>query len=78
MLFRSSKEEETSYGPPQPLPPLTIRRATGGRVGGIAAKLMADVDRAKKQIDGQTKQILNADDNHVARALEIANRGLEG
>lgn len=75
--FRS-KEEETSYGPPQPLPPLTIRRATGGRVGGIAAKLMADVDRAKKQIDGQTKQILNADDNHVARALEIANRGLEG
>lgn len=75
--FRS-KEEEPSYGPPQPLPPLTIRRATGGRVGGIAAKLMADVERARKEVSGKTKVLLNADDTHIARALEVANRGLEG
>jgi hypothetical protein len=75
--FRS-KEEEPSYGPPQPLPPLTIRRATGGRVGGIAAKLMSDVERARKEVSGKTKALLNADDTHIARALEVANRGLEG
>lgn len=75
--FRS-KEEEAGYGEPKPLPPLTIRRATGGRVGGIAAKLMADVERARKEVSGKTKVLLNADDTHIARALEVANRGLEG
>jgi hypothetical protein len=70
--------KEPTYAEPQPLPPLTIRRATGGRVGGIAAKLMADVERARKEVSGKTKVLLNADDTHIARALEVANRGLEG
>jgi hypothetical protein len=69
-----SREEEASYGPAQPLP-LTIRRASGGRV---AAKLVSEVERAKKSVNNSTKALLNADDSHVARALEIANQNLEG
>jgi hypothetical protein len=77
-----SREEETGYGPPTELPPLTIPgpgnrpgRARGGR---ISDQLMADVERAKKQINNKTKVLLNADDNHVAKALEIANQNSEG
>jgi hypothetical protein len=39
---------------------------------------MADVALAKKQIDNKTKVLLNADDSHVAKALEIANQNSEG
>ena len=82
-----SREEETGYGPPTELPPLTIPgpgnrpgRATGGRTTGnsISAQLMADIERAKKQVNNSTKVLLNADDNHVAKALEIANQNSEG
>ncbi len=74
-----SNEEEASYGAPKPLP-LTIHRApiaraTGGRV---AAKLVSDVERAKKAVNDDTKLFLHADDSHVARALEIANQNTEG
>lgn len=75
-----SREEEASYGPAEPLP-LTIyrgtpmARASGGRV---AAKLVSEVERAKKSVNNSTKALLNADDSHVARALEIANQNLEG
>ena len=81
------REEETGYGPPTELPPLTIPgpgnrpgRATGGRTTGnsISAQLMADIERAKKQVNNSTKVLLNADDSHVAKALEIANQNSEG
>lgn len=70
-----SREEETGYGPPTELPPIRPGRATGGR---ISDQLMADVALAKKQIDNKTKVLLNADDSHVAKALEIANQNSEG
>lgn len=63
------------YQEPTMMPPLTIRRASGGRV---AAKLVSEVERAKKSVNNSTKALLNADDSHVARALEIANQNLEG
>jgi hypothetical protein len=50
-------------------------RKHGGRVSD---KLVMAVDRAKKNINNDTKSLLGAHDNHVAQALEIANRNLEG
>lgn len=51
------------------------QRKHGGRVSD---KLVAAVDRAKKNINNQTESLLGTHDNHVARALEIANQNLEG
>lgn len=50
-------------------------RATGGRVSD---RLVAEVDRAKKRINNQTEELLKTPDSHVAQALEVANRHLEG
>jgi hypothetical protein len=61
------------YVEPTTLPP--VARASGGRV---SAKLVSEVERAKKAVNNRTKVLLNADDSHVARALEIANQNLEG
>jgi hypothetical protein len=36
------------------------------------------VERAKKTVNNSTKALLNVDDSHVARALEIANQNFEG
>jgi hypothetical protein len=65
-------------GVPGYVEPTTVRpiaRASGGRV---AAKLVSEVERAKKTVNNRTKVLLDADDSHVARALEIANQNLEG
>jgi hypothetical protein len=50
-------------------------RKHGGRVSD---KLVAAVDRAKKNINNSTQSLLRTPDTHVAQALEIANRNLEG
>lgn len=50
-------------------------RKSGGRVSD---KLVTMVDRARKNINNQTESLLGTHDNHVAQALEIANRNLEG
>jgi hypothetical protein len=41
-------------------------------------KLVAAVERAKKNINNSTQNLLRTPDTHVAQALEIANRNLEG
>jgi len=56
-------------------------RATGGKVGKLsasakAARLIAMVDRIKKEQGNETKPLLNLDDTTVAKALAIANRGI--
>jgi len=50
-------------------------RATGGPVqrGMTAGQLIAAADRAKKRDQETTKKILGAPDEHVAKALELAN-----
>jgi hypothetical protein len=68
-------EYEDQYQEPTPLPGFRQNRKTGGRV---ANKITTAVERAKKQVNGSTEQLLSADDNHVARALEIANQRIEG
>jgi hypothetical protein len=50
-------------------------RKHGGRVSD---KLVTMVDRAKKNINNSTQSLLQTPDSHVAHALEIANRNLEG
>jgi hypothetical protein len=53
-------------------------RATGGfvRRGMTADQLIAAADRAKKQNQQTSKKILDAPDEHVAKALEIANQNI--
>jgi hypothetical protein len=51
------------------------QRASGGRVSD---KLVTMVDRSKKNINNSTQSLLQTPDSHVAHALEIANRNLEG
>jgi hypothetical protein len=50
-------------------------RKHGGRVSD---RLIREVERAKKSINSDTESLLNTPDSHVAHALEIANRNLEG
>jgi hypothetical protein len=65
------------------VPPLTIRpgRASGGRIAhpeSIANSLVSMADKAKKTINNDTEVLLKTPDTHVAQALEIANRQIEG
>lgn len=52
-----------------------IHRATGGGVRALTAQqLISMADAAKKSINSRTKEILKAPDEHVVRALDVANR----
>jgi hypothetical protein len=58
-----------------------INRATGGRIGShdaAADRLIRMAEVAKKNIGKQTEAILNAPDEHVVKALAVANRNFEG
>jgi len=65
-------EQETGYG----LPPDRMGRASGGKVNaeGHADRLVAMAEKAKHNLGKETKPLLNAPDEHIAKALEIANR----
>lgn len=52
-------------------------RKSGGRVMS-ASHMLAAAERAKKNISGKTKVLLNSSDDHVAKALEVAKQNLEG
>jgi len=68
----------TDYGPPAQLFPGQGDQRQGRKSGGrVSDRLVAAVDRAKKNINNQTQTLLKTPDNHVAQALEIANRNLE-
>jgi hypothetical protein len=56
----------------------TIRptRKSGGRV--TAESLVAAAEKAKKAVNKTTEPLLEKDDTSVARALEVANRHIEG
>lgn len=55
-------------------------RKSGGRVGvnheRIADQLVTAAERAKKGISEDTKPLLDLPDNHIAQALEVANRSI--
>jgi len=60
--------------------PTSIYDARPGRKSGgrVSDKLVSMVDRSKKNINNSTQSLLQTPDSHVAHALEIANRNLEG
>lgn len=49
-----------------------VARATGGRVM-TAERMMSMAKRAKKEIESQTKALLNEPDEHIVKALKVAN-----
>jgi len=55
-----------------------VGRATGGRVGVDveADALVRAAERAKKSFNKTTEPLLNAPDNHIAKALEVANKAI--
>lgn len=57
-----------------------IGRKAGGRIGHHyeAARLVKAAELAKKNHGKQTETILNAPDEHVVKALSVANRSIEG
>jgi len=59
---------------------IRTQRQSGGRATGAAKakadQLIAMVDRIKKDEGEGTKPLLNVDDTTIAKALEIANRGI--
>jgi len=76
LLSRQASEE--SGGEEQRADGGRIGRATGGRVGVDveADALVRAADRAKKSFNKTTEPLLNAPDNHIAKALEVANRAI--
>jgi hypothetical protein len=71
---------QSSQQPPQQASGGRIGRKSGGRATGAAKakadQLIAMVDRIKKDEGEGTKPLLNVDDTTIAKALEIANRGI--
>ena len=57
-----------------------IERASGGRIGaqGKAFNLIKAAELAKRRIGKETEQILDRPDEVVVKALQVANRNLEG
>lgn len=57
-----------------------IGRKAGGRVGAnhdkLADQLVGAAERAKKGINKGTEQLLDMPDDHIAHALEVANRSI--
>lgn len=54
-------------------------RATGGRAGGPTAdRLIAMAKASRRKIQGRTQAILKQPDEHVVRALKVANNELQG
>jgi hypothetical protein len=72
------KEEPAPYypGEGEEAPPLTIRRARGGKVGHqhLVDRLMRMAEQAKKASNASTEPLLNAPDEAVIKALDIAQR----
>jgi hypothetical protein len=69
-------EDPANYQLP-PMVPDRPGRAAGGKVMNAEAhadRLVAMAERAKNKHSESTKPLLNAPDEHIAKALEIANR----
>ena len=65
----------------EPVNPLAVRpgRASGGRTIGhdeISDRLVRMADQVRKQVSTHTEKLLDTPDDHIAKALEIANRDI--
>jgi hypothetical protein len=56
-----------------------ITRATGGRVGHehLVNRLIRAADSAKRHANARTEPLLNAPDEHIVKALHIANEAIQ-
>lgn len=52
-----------------------IQRASGGRISpeAMADRIMGQIDRARKELQAETGNLLNHDDETIVRALKVAN-----
>lgn len=73
----------TETEPGYQLPPENVitvnprpQRKAGGRVK-TASQLIMAVEQAKRSVNNTTKPLMNVPDEHIARALEVANKHLE-
>ena len=68
------------FGRPESQAGGRIARATGGKisgsVGGLLNKLMTSAENAKKQSNSKTEDLLGVHDDHIAKALEVADRAI--
>jgi hypothetical protein len=57
-----------------------IARATGGKIGGsvesLLNKLMVATEDAKKRSNSKTEDLLGVHDDHIAEALEVADKAI--
>jgi hypothetical protein len=57
-----------------------IARATGGKIGGsvegLLNKLMIATEDAKKRSNSKTEDLLEVHDDHIAKALEVADKAI--
>ncbi len=72
-VVEQEQVRESGQGAP-PIPDFGGRatRATGGRVM-TAERMMSMAKRAKKEIENQTKALLDEPDEHIVKALKVAN-----
>jgi hypothetical protein len=78
--FRQAATRGAASGFPSYSPDDRIERKSGGRVGidhdRMADQLVGAAERAKKGISRSTEQLLDLPDDHIAHALEVANRSI--
>jgi hypothetical protein len=70
-LFQSGRTEEVAG---QRASGGRVGRTTGGRAPRISDRLLHAVERARREIQSETKPILDAPDETVVRALEVAKQ----
>jgi hypothetical protein len=80
-LSLSASKQTNDYlsaSPQNTLQP-AINRATGGRVGHehLVTRLMRAAERAKKTANSVTEPLLQAPDEHIVKALHIANEAIQ-
>jgi hypothetical protein len=68
----------TTYSTPPEAPNSRIQRKSGGKVGHahLVSRLMKLAEHAKKSSNKATEPLLNASDDHVVKALDVAQRAI--
>jgi len=78
-ISASKQTNDNLSNPPQNTLQPAITRATGGRVGHehLVTRLMRAAERAKKTANSVTEPLLQAPDEHIVKALHIANEAIQ-
>ena len=71
LIDMSREQAQKTMRPTEP-----THRATGGKVGDGASKLMRLAEHAKRAETGQTESILKVPDEAVVKALDVAKQAI--